>query len=103
MNLPLVLTALQSRVAAGEHFDYLHFWGHRQRADGTISASCFSQWYPARFEIGGIVYPTAEHFMMVEKARLFDDQRTLAQVLAAALKSPAPPPSESPSRHVSHT
>ena len=58
MNLSLTLAALQSRHAAGEHFDYLHFWGHRQRADGTTTTSCFSQWYPARFEIDDIVYPT---------------------------------------------
>ena len=89
MNLPLTLAALQSRADAGEHFDYLHFWGHRQRADGTITASCFSQWYPAPFEIDGIVYPTAEHFMMAEKARLFDDPRALAQVLAAATPNEA--------------
>lgn len=89
MNLPASLTELQSRTAAGERFDYLHFWGHRLRADGAITASCFSQWFPARFEIDDIVYPTAEHFMMAEKARLFDDQRTLAQVLAASTPNEA--------------
>ena len=83
MNPPATLTDLQARVAAGELFDYLHFWGHRRRADGTITASCFSQWYPARFEVDGVVYPSAEHFMMAEKARLFGDQATLQRVLVA--------------------
>lgn len=77
------LPQLQACIAAGDTFEYLHFWGHRQRTDGTVSASCFSQWYPSRFEVDGIVYPSAEHFMMAEKARLFDDAGTLEQVLVA--------------------
>ena len=89
MNPPTTLTDLRTRVAANEVFDYLHFWGHRQRADGVITASCFSQWYPARFEIDGVVYPSAEHFMMAEKARLFADQATLQQVLLAATPNEA--------------
>lgn len=77
------LAQLQARVATGESFEYLHFWGQSQRADGTVTASCFSQWYPSRFEVDGVVYPSAEHFMMAEKARVFDDQRTVEQVLVA--------------------
>ncbi len=83
MSTPISLIDLQARVRAGDSFDYLHFWGHRDRADGAVSASCFSQWYPARFEVDGIVYASAEHFMMAEKARLFDDRATLAKILAA--------------------
>lgn len=89
MNPPLTLPDLQARVARGEHFEYLHFWGHRQRADGTVTASCFSQWFPAGFEIDGVAYPTAEHFMMAEKARLFDDQDSVRKVLAAATPNDA--------------
>jgi ribA/ribD-fused uncharacterized protein len=80
---PNTLDDLRSRITRGETFDYLLFWGHRVRADGVLTAACFSQWYPARFEIDGVVYPTAEHFMMAEKARLFDDQAALAKVLVA--------------------
>ncbi len=83
MTSPLSLADLQARADAGEVFDYLPFWGHRQRADGVLTASCFSQWYPARFEVDGVRYASAEHFMMAEKARLFDDQATLAKVLVA--------------------
>jgi ribA/ribD-fused uncharacterized protein len=83
MSLPTTLPELQRRLAGGEAFDYLHFWGHRPRADDAPSASCFSQRYAVRFEVDGVVYPSAEHFMMAEKARLFDDQRTLQQVLVA--------------------
>lgn len=81
--LPTTLPDLQARHARGEAFDFLPFWGHRRRADGVVTASCLSQWFPARFEIDGITYATAEHFMMAEKARLFDDTDILTKVLAA--------------------
>ncbi|MEZ4459366.1 MAG: NADAR family protein [bacterium] len=74
------LEELQTRIKAGETFDYLFFWGHT--AHGTITKACFSQWYPAEFKVDGVVYPTAEHWMMAEKARLFEDDHTLAAILA---------------------
>jgi ribA/ribD-fused uncharacterized protein len=58
----------------------LYFWGHQPGKDGKITSSCLSQRYPASFEIDGIVYPTAEHCVMAAKARLFDDQATLAKI-----------------------
>lgn len=74
--------ALRRRIAAGERFRYLCFWGHRPRADGEPSAASFSQWFPSAFSIDGIRYVTAEHWMMAEKARLFGDDAALARVLA---------------------
>jgi ribA/ribD-fused uncharacterized protein len=41
-----------------------------------------SQWYPARFTVGGVAYLCAEQFMMAEKARLFGDEATRAKILA---------------------
>ena len=75
------LKELQTRVGAGESFDYLFFWGHT--VSGKVTKTCFSQWYPSPFEVEGITYPTAEHWMMAEKARLFDDAARLASILAA--------------------
>ena len=74
---------LLAQLAAGQTFKYLYFWGHRTRADGVITASCLSQWYPAGFTHEGIHYPTAEHWMMAEKARLFNDEEILAKILVA--------------------
>ncbi|MHC4392457.1 MAG: NADAR family protein [Planctomycetota bacterium] len=59
------------------------FWGHTPRQEGAIDASCLSQWYPAGFTIKGHRYPTAEHFMMAQKARLFGDRKQLEAILAA--------------------
>ncbi len=67
---------------AGEQLSYLYFWGHQPAKDGTLTKSCFSQWWVAPFEENGIVYPTAEHWMMYTKAMLFDAGVIAAQVLA---------------------
>ena len=78
---------LVRRVAAGESFKYLFFWGHTPKWAGQVDASCLSQWYPAPFVVDGTRFATAEHFMMAEKAKLFGDTEALARVLEA--KSPA--------------
>ncbi|WP_163830675.1 NADAR family protein [Spartinivicinus ruber] len=61
---------------------YLFFWGHR-KTKSAISKTCFSQWYECSFIVNNIEYPTAEHYMMAEKARLFNDHETLQKILAA--------------------
>ncbi len=63
---------------------FLFFWGHRPEQDGSIGKGCLSQWYPGAFEVDGIRYPTAEHWMMAQKALLFDDNEVFQQICAAA-------------------
>lgn len=77
------LQALVSEVRAGSRIKYLHFWGHRPRPDGSIGASCLSQWWPSPFVVDGRRYATAEHWMMAAKARLFQDAGAERAVLAA--------------------
>ena len=72
---------LIEQIDAGQEFEYLLFYGHKPSTDGSITSSCFSQWFPAEFEIDGIKYSTAEHYMMAEKARLFDDPDMLKNIL----------------------
>jgi ribA/ribD-fused uncharacterized protein len=62
--------------------EYLLFWGHTPSKDGSITKTCFSQWWHCPFTINTISYPTAEHWMMAEKARLFKDDVQLANILA---------------------
>jgi len=76
------LDDLRARCSAGERPKYLFFWGHREGRQG-VTSSCFSQWYGAPFSVDGRRYPTAEHFMMAEKAALFGDESVRAQVLLA--------------------
>lgn len=76
---------LIKRLAQGETFKYLFFWGHTPY--DPPRATCLSQWYESPFEVDGHHYPTAEHWMMAGKARLFQDAEHLEQILAA--KHPA--------------
>jgi ribA/ribD-fused uncharacterized protein len=77
------MVALRSASAAGEPLAYRLFWGHRARKDGALGDSCFSQWWRSRFVVDGQPYSSAEQYMMAGKARLFADDETLAQILAA--------------------
>ncbi|WP_078888667.1 NADAR family protein [Streptomyces sclerotialus] len=77
------IAALLQRQQRGERVKYLFFWGHRPTRGGEIDASCLSQWWPSRFVVDGISYPTAEHYMMAEKARLFGDEAGVAKILSS--------------------
>lgn len=77
------LKELLKQIDEGRQFNYLHFWGHRQ-AGLQPDKACFSQWFIAPLQVNGITYPTAEHYMMAGKARLFDDQIVLKEILASS-------------------
>jgi ribA/ribD-fused uncharacterized protein len=79
----LDIQTLITEVRKGFRPKYLFFWGHQPGAPGQIDKACLSQWWPSSFTIEGVVYPTAEHYMMAEKARLFGDNSTWEKILAA--------------------
>lgn len=62
--------------------DYLFFWGHQPSKDGSIIKTCMSQWWPSELEEDGIIYKTAEHYMMAGKAKLFNDMDIFERVLS---------------------
>ena len=74
------LQSIQERFARKEKLKYVFFWGHTEKND-QVSKACFSQWYPSVFKKDGITYKTAEHFMMAEKARLFNNKEILEEIL----------------------
>jgi ribA/ribD-fused uncharacterized protein len=78
------LEQLRMAEAAGKTLTMLAFWGHRPTPGGQVGAGCLSQWWPAACTVDDVTYPTAEHWMMAGKARLFDDPAGLRAVLAAA-------------------
>ncbi|MBB2924825.1 NADAR family protein [Cellulomonas cellasea] len=78
------LAALRAADAAGEPVKVVLFWSHRPEKDGSTGRGCFSQWWPAPITVDGVTYPTAEHWMMAGKARLFGDDEGLRAVLDAA-------------------
>jgi ribA/ribD-fused uncharacterized protein len=75
--------SLIQAIGSGQSYKYLFFWGHHPSRDGSITKSCFSQWWSSPFVVDGLTYPTAEHYMMAEKARLFDDRATAALIIQA--------------------
>jgi len=73
---------LIDRFENGENIKYLHFWGHANKYNEEAGKFCFSQWYAAPFTVDGIEYKTAEHWMMAQKALLFDDERNFEKIIA---------------------
>ncbi len=80
------LNWIKQKAESEEHIKYLYFWGHRPSKDGTITASCLSQWWECEFVVDDILYKSAEHWMMAEKARLFQDEEILEKIINS--KSP---------------
>lgn len=80
MNLPHNINQLRQRWQSGDRFEFFLFYGHKPPLTG-VDASCLSQWFVREFSIDGQRYPTAEHWMMAEKARLFDDDEMLNAIL----------------------
>lgn len=74
---------LRQQYNQGVRLKYLFFWGHQPHKDVIITKSCLSQWWEDSFEVEGIRYSTTEHWMMAEKARLFEDEEMLAAILAS--------------------
>jgi len=72
---------LKKQCSSEERIKYLFFWGHQPSKDGRITASCLSQWWICNFEVDDIVYRSAEHWMMAEKARLFKDEEMLEKII----------------------
>lgn len=74
---------LKDKYDAGEPLKYLYFWGHTPKKLDMLDASCLSQWWQAGFMVDNIYYPTAEHFMMAQKAKLFNDMVIFDEILNA--------------------
>ena len=78
---------LTSAVEKKERVKFLFFWGHQKSKSGDLTAACFSQWWGSPFFVDEVRYATTEHWMMAQKALLFNNLDIYQQVLAA--KSPA--------------
>ncbi|MBL7770039.1 MAG: NADAR family protein [Flavipsychrobacter sp.] len=72
---------LTEKFERGEELKFLYFWGHTNNNNSSIDKSCFSQWYPSPFTVDGIIYKTAEHWMMAHKALLFGDTTSFEKII----------------------
>jgi len=74
---------LTDNYEKGERIKFLFFWGHQKSKSGELTASCFSQWWEAPFEVDNVLYLTAEHWMMAQKALLFKDTENYQRIIQA--------------------
>jgi len=86
MSMQYDLDRIIAEYEKGKRQKFLFFWGHQPSKSGVLTASCFSQWWQAPFVVEAVSYNTAEHWMMAQKALLFQDHHTFQKILAA--KSP---------------
>lgn len=77
------LQQLQKDFRANKKIKFVFFWGHKAKGN-EVTKSCFSQWYPAPFILDGIRYLSAEHYMMAEKARIFNDIEIRERIIATS-------------------
>lgn len=75
--------------------EFHFFWGHDRNRLGDRAV--LSQWYPAPFYSDGILFHTAEHWMMYQKAMLFGDDKIAYEML----QTPFPGPVKDLGRQVS--
>ena len=81
---PRSVEELTHALDQGQRFKYVYFWGHQPPRGGGVGAGCFSQWWPSAFEIDGVRFATAEHYMMWRKAKLFGDEEIAERILTAS-------------------
>ena len=72
------------RFERKEKLKYLFFWGHQKSKSGQLTTSCLSQWWLSPFVVNNVVYRTAEHWMMAQKALLFGDDESFSIIIAAS-------------------
>lgn len=67
---------------AGTLPSILSFWGHTPSKDGSLTKSCFSQWWKSDFLTGGMDCCCMEQRMMAGKALTFQDLDTCKRIMA---------------------
>lgn len=77
------IDALLTEIEKGLCPQFLFFWKHYPQQENLIDKSCLSQWWHSPFVYSQEKYQTAEHFMMAQKALLFEDYETFRNILAA--------------------
>ena len=76
----------------------LFFWGHSSSKHEKSGPFVLSQWFHSPFRIDDILFPTAEHYMMWSKAKLFLDSSIQNEIL----QHPSPKIAKACGRKVQH-
>jgi ribA/ribD-fused uncharacterized protein len=81
MSIIYNLEWLTNKYENGEVIKYLFFWGNKQNKKEEVGKFCFSQWFEIPFVVDNITYKTAEHWMMAQKAKLFNDKINYEKII----------------------
>lgn len=82
MHILYNINWLKAQYEAQEKLHYFFFWGHTPKEDNIVDKSCLSQWYNSTFIVDGKLYASTEHWMMSQKALLFNDKATFEKILS---------------------
>lgn len=74
---------LTDKFDKGEQIKYIFFWGHSNKNNEVVGKFVFSQWYPSPFVVDNTEFKTAEHWMMAQKALLFNDSDIFSKIVKA--------------------
>ena len=80
MQSPYTLDSLVERYDSGDKIKFLFFWGNTANGN-EVTKACLSQWYDSAFIADGITYKTSEHWMMAQKALLFNDTESFEKII----------------------
>lgn len=72
---------IKKALSERKKLNYTLFWGHQPSSDGSVTKSCFSQWWKENFWSVANTYCCMEQFMMANKAKLFGDEAIRKQIL----------------------
>jgi ribA/ribD-fused uncharacterized protein len=81
MSSPRNVDELRQLIVAGRRPEYVLFLAPDPTQPGVRGSECLSQWYPSEIQLDGLCFPTAEHYMMWRKARLFGDPEVERKLL----------------------
>lgn len=74
---------IKEKFDRGDTLKYIFFWGHTRKDNEEVGKFVFSQWFYAPFMVDGVEYKTAEHWMMANKALLFNDSEIFEKIVSA--------------------
>ena len=72
---------LTDRFEKRDALKFLYFWGHKKKQDQDIGNFCFSQWFECSFMVNRLTYKSAEHWMMAQKALLFNNKEIFEKIV----------------------
>ena len=80
-NAKYNIKELKKNYLKGKKQKFLFFWGHQPSKDGSITKTCFSQWWKSVFIENERKYCCMEQYMMAKKAELFEDDEILEEIM----------------------